>query len=89
MTKHTRGFINLKVDKYLKECLENPGKWVHLTKDNCGINRETIWYKIRDMLKIMGIRHAIETGFPMGQIDYGHGYKIKVLDETEHQSNRS
>lgn len=74
------------VQLYLKACLDNESAWVDLNKITYA---ETVWNRLRDLLKLMGIKYAIPPQFPSGEIVYDDhaGYKIKVLktDETEEQ----
>ena len=74
------------VQLYLKVCLDNEGAWVNLNKITYA---ESVWNRLRDLLKLMSIRYAIPPQFPSGEIVYDDhvGYKIKVLktDETKEQ----
>lgn len=78
MKDHAEAFIQRQTEKYFQICIQNPGEWIHLTPENCGRNREEVYNRIRDLLKLMGIRYSITDTFPMGFEDYGHVFKIKV-----------
>lgn len=73
-------FIQQKVEKYIRVCMEQEGKWVHFSKDDCGRNREEIYNRVRQAYQLMGVRYSIPgPPFPMGEIDYEDTpYKLKV-----------
>ena len=70
------------VQLYLKACLDNESAWVDLNKITYA---ETVWNRLRDLLKLMGIRYAIPFQFPFGEVTYAEnaGYKIKVIGTTQ------
>lgn len=78
MTELYENLIAQKTEKYLALCINNPEKWIHFSKDDCGRHRRMIYNRVQDMLKLMAIRYAIELPFPAGSEDYGYPLKIKV-----------
>ena len=74
------------VQLYLKVCLDNEGAWVDLNKITYA---ETVWNRLRDLLKLMGIKYAIPSQFPSGEIVYDDhaGYKIKVLNTKQKEDS--
>lgn len=83
MTEPYEKLIQQKTEKYLALCLQNQGKWVHFSKDDCGRHRQHVFNRVRDILKMMSIPFARSTPFPAGETDYGYPLKIKTLDAEQ------
>lgn len=84
---HTEKFLSTKTDEFMQKCLLNPGTWIHFTKDNCGLARGEIYSRVKQMLRLMSIQFARDDEFPQGKMDYGHGYKIKVIQQAKPQQD--
>jgi hypothetical protein len=86
-------FISQKLEKYLKKCMANVGRWVYLSPVDCTPkHRPEIAKRLQEVLTLMGVQFSWENqsfsqrnGFKPQKPTK---YKIKILSEEDIQRNK-